>query len=262
MSVSIRDIISAIEEAAPLNCREEWDNCGLIAGAADRQCTGVMTALDVTPDVVSQAKAKGCNLVVSHHPLIFKGLKAVNEDTPQGKALIEAIKSDISVYCAHTSLDNAPAPFGVSHVMAEMFGAECIDVLSPSGTGVLARLPHPVGTTALARKAALTFTAGGARISAGNDREVQTVAIGSGACGFLIPEAIGRGAQAIITSDVRYHDFLDYGSKIFIVDLTHFDTEKCTKEIFKHIISQKITNFADVFSANEHNPIEYLTVIP
>lgn len=262
MSVSIRDIISAIEEAAPLHCREEWDNCGLLAGTADRPCTGVMTALDVTPDVISQAQAAGCNLVVSHHPLIFKGLKAVSDDTPQGKALIEAIKGDISVYCAHTSLDNAPAPFGVSRVMADMLGAECIDALTPGGTGVLARLPHPIAADALARKAVGAFTASGARTSASDGREVQTVALGSGACGFLIPEAIRLGAQAIITSDVRYHDFLDYGSKIFIVDLTHFDTEKCTKEIFKHIISQKIPNFADVFSANEHNPIEYLTVIP
>lgn len=259
MSVTVSQIISAIEEAAPRTLQEQWDNSGLIVGSASAVCTGVMLALDVTPEVIAQAAERGCNLVIAHHPLIFKGIKIVNDTTLQGRALIDAIKADIAVYCAHTSLDNAPAPWGVSCHMAEMLGAEVLSVLSPTGTGVMARLNGAEKPTDFARRCRDTFSASGLRHStAGTFDQVRTVALGSGACGFLIPDAIAAGADAIVTSDVRYHDFLDYGKSIFIIDLTHFDTEKCTKEIFKRIISQKIPNFADVFCADETNPIEYL----
>lgn len=258
MSATIADIISAIEEAAPRSLQEQWDNSGLLVGSADTICTGVMLCLDVTPSVVEQACAKNCNLIVSHHPLIFKGIKALNNSTPQGEAIIRAVKHDIAVYSAHTSLDNAPQPYGVSWEMARILNAEPQGVISPTGTGVIARLSTPLSEQQLLTECQNLFQAVGIRSSIPSGREIQTVALGSGACGFLIPDAIAAGAQAIVTSDVRYHDFLDYGKSIFIVDLTHFDTEKCTKQIFLRIISQKITNFAYVFCADENNPIEYV----
>lgn len=257
MSVKIRDIIHALEEAAPRTLQEQWDNSGLLVGSDEAPCSGVMLCLDVTPAVIEQAKSSKCNLVVAHHPLIFKGMKVISDVDPQGRAIIEAIKSDIAVYCAHTSLDNAPAPWGVSWYMAELLGAEAQKSMTPSGTGVLARLPHPVSAQWLLDRSMEVFTASGARHSRLPAEPIDTIALGSGACGFLIPDAIAAGAGAIVTSDVRYHDFLDYGARIFIIDLTHFDTEKCTKEIFKRIISQKIPNFAPVLCAQESNPIEF-----
>lgn len=259
MTPSIRDIISAIEEAAPLSVQEEWDNCGLLVGSPDATCSGVMLCLDVTPSIILQAEQHGCNLVISHHPIIFKGIKELNDKTAQGEAIIRAIKADIAVYCAHTSLDNAPAPWGVSHVMADLLDAETTGILSPSGTGVLANLKTPMQAKYFAEACLKAFSAQGLRHSPyPSGSTISTIALGSGSCGFLIPEAIKRGADAIVTSDVRYHDFLDYGKSIFIVDLTHFDTEKCTKEIFKRIISQKFPNFAVVFCADETNPIDYM----
>ena len=92
MSVSIRQIIAAIEEAAPRNLQEQWDNSGLLVGSSERECSGAMLCLDVTPDVIRQARDKQCNLVIAHHPVIFKGIKSLNESTAQGRAIIEAIK--------------------------------------------------------------------------------------------------------------------------------------------------------------------------
>ncbi len=254
---TIRQIIEAIEEAAPRSLQEQWDNSGLLCGRAADPCSGVMLCLDVTPEVVSQAIAAGCNLIISHHPLIFKGIKAVSDTSPQGLALILAIKNDIAVYCAHTSLDNAPAPWGVSHEMAALLGARVDSVISPTGTGVFAKLPEPMAPDAFIYKVKEAFAAPCVRHSALPAEPIRKVALGSGACGFLIPDAIAAGAQAIVTSDVRYHDFLDFGKAILIVDLTHFDTEKITKAIFKRIISQKISNFAPVICASEPNPIEF-----
>lgn len=265
MTLKIGDIIAAIEEIAPRSLQEEWDNSGLLVGTADAELSGAMLSLDVTPEVVDQARRRGCNLLIAHHPVIFKGLKALNGSTPQGRAIIDAVKADIAIYCAHTSLDNAPAPWGVSVEMARKFDAEILAPLSPTGTGVLAKLPEPISATEFARLCAEKFAAQGLRCSApalAPSRELSTIAFGGGACGFLIPDAIAAGAQAIVTSDVRYHDFLDLSSRIFIVDLTHFDTEKCTKEIFLRLFSQKFPNFAPIFCADETNPIEYLTATP
>ncbi|MBE6304521.1 MAG: Nif3-like dinuclear metal center hexameric protein [Bacteroidales bacterium] len=257
MTICIRDIIKAIEQAAPLSIQEDWDNSGLLVGSANYPCSGVMLALDVTPAIITQAKANNCNLVIAHHPVIFKGIHALNDSTVQGKAMIEAIKANISVYCAHTSLDNASSPYGVSCKMAEMLNAQILSTISPSGTGVIAELPQSMTAEELISLVKNNFSAAGARISRFAPYDITKIALGSGACSFLIPDAIALGAQAIITADVRYHDFLDYGTSILIIDLTHFDTEKCTKEIFKRIISQKIPNFAQVFCASETNPIDY-----
>lgn len=255
--MTVGQIIEAIEQAAPRCLQEQWDNSGLICGSPRQECRGVMVCLDVTPSVVSQAIETGCNLIVSHHPLIFKGIKAVSDTTVQGEALIMAIKSDIAVYSAHTSLDNAPAPWGVSHEMARLLGAEVESVISPTGTGVFAKLSAPATPLAFLEQVKKTFDAKGVRHSVIPNRMISKIALGSGSCGFLIPDAIYAGADAIVTSDVRYHDFLDYGKQIFIVDLTHFDTEKITKAIFRRIISQKISNFALVLCASEPNPIEF-----
>lgn len=260
---SIREIIDAIERAVPLLKQEEWDNSGLlVSGNIDCPCSGVMLCLDVTPAVVDEAIEHGCNLIVSHHPLIFKSIKSISDSTGNGSAIIRIIKHDITVYCAHTSLDNASGSFNVSAEMARMMGMMVTSSVTDTGTGVLAEPDAPVTSTQLLRKCLTAFSSDGLRHSRLLDERIDKVVFGSGACGFLIPDAIAMGAQAIVTSDVRYHDFLDYGNKIFIVDLTHFDTEKCTKEIFRRIISQNFRNFAHVFCANETNPIEYLQVTP
>ena len=257
---AISQIIAALEEAAPRSAQEQWDNSGLLVGSPSRACTGIMLCLDVTPSVIAQARANGCNLVISPPPLIFKGINVGPATTLQGSALIDAIRADIAVYCAHTSLDNAPAPYGVSCKMAEMLNAEITATLSPTGTGVIARLAEPITPEALINLCRKAFEADGirhSRISQAPVQAIQTLALGSGACGFLITDAIAVGAEAIVTSDVRYHDFLDFADRILIIDLTHFDTEKCTKEIFKQIISQKFPNFAPVLCARETNPIEF-----
>lgn len=260
---SVKEIIDAIEQAAPRLRQEEWDNSGLLVSQnIDRPCSGVMLCLDATPAVVDEAIEHNCNLIVSHHPVIFKPVKEVSNVTDNGDVIIRCIKNDIAVYCAHTSLDNASEPFNVSAEMARMMDMTVASCVTDTGTGVLAVSETPVSPRHLVCKCLEVFSANGLRHSRLRDGNINRVVFGSGACGFLIPDAIAMGAQAIVTSDVRYHDFLDYGNKIFIVDLTHFDTEKCTKEIFRRIISQNFRNFARVFCANETNPIEYLQVTP
>lgn len=125
----IKDIISAIEEFAPLAFQESYDNSGVQVGDVAQEAKSVLVCIDVTEVVVDEAVSKGCNLIVAHHPLVFKGVKSLTGKDYIEKCLIKAIKNDIVIYAAHTNLDNAWG--GVSFKMAEKLGLKNVKVLAP-----------------------------------------------------------------------------------------------------------------------------------
>lgn len=128
-------IISALEEYAPLSLQEKWDNSGLQVGLppeADGECTGALLCVDVTEAIIAEAVDKGCNLVISHHPLIFKGLKTLCGRTPAERIAAAAVRAGVAVYSSHTALDSTRG--GVTYEMAARLGATPIRVLAPSGS--------------------------------------------------------------------------------------------------------------------------------
>lgn len=127
--MKISDLIRAIEVFAAPELQEDYDNAGLITGNAGWECTGALCTLDVTMDVLKEAREKGCNLVVAHHPIIFKGLKRLNGRNYVEQVVIEAIKNDIAIYAAHTNLDNVI--LGVNGRIAQKIGLKNITILSP-----------------------------------------------------------------------------------------------------------------------------------
>lgn len=265
----IGQIIDAIEKFAPPALQESYDNTGLIIGNKSEECSGVLLTVDVSPEVVKEAISKGCNLIVSHHPLIFSGIKRLNGDTPQQKAIMLAIKNCISIYSCHTSLDKTAR--GVSQYMACMLGLQNIKPLEAesgssrsdesvhSGLGAVGEFASPLKMRDFINKVKDTFGSPVARCSAfDSDSIVQKVAMCGGAGASLIDAAIQSGAAAYITSDVKYHDFVDYAGVIAIVDIGHHESENCTKKIFYDIISEKFPNFALRYSQADVNPINYL----
>ncbi len=129
MPVKCQTIISLIEKFAPKSLAEEWDNVGLHIGDPSADINGVIVNLDVNDGVVDEARKRGANLIVSHHPLIFKALKNIRADLPHGRLITDIIKSDINVYCAHTNMDSAVE--GVNQVLAELLGLKNTEVLNP-----------------------------------------------------------------------------------------------------------------------------------
>ncbi len=262
---TIQHIIGAIESIAPLSLQESWDNTGLLVGHAEpgRECTGVMLCVDVTPGIVEQAAERGCNLIISHHPLIFKGLKHINGTSRVEVSVIMAIRNDIAIYCCHTSIDKA-INLGVSQRMARMLGLTDIEVLSPepttpgAGLGAIGTLSAPLLPQELVDRVKATFGSPIARCSSVPSMPITRMALCGGSGGEFIPDAVARGAQAYINSDTRYHDFSDWGERIFIIDIGHFESEQCTKQIFSEIITEKFPNFAHCYFADEYNPISYL----
>ena len=265
----VNQIIGVIEQVAPRAFQESWDNTCLQVGNPFSECTGVLICVDVTPEVIDEAIAKKCSLVVSHHPLIFKGIKQLVGATPQQAAIMNAIAAGINVYSNHTALDNVPG--GVSYTIAEKLGVHVQDALVPKpgehstkyGLGVFGDFEERPTVSQLIERVKKTFdspvvrTTNRALLDA--DDPVTTIAICGGSGGEFIPVAIERRAQVYLTSDVRYHDFVDYGDRLMIIDIGHYESEKCTREIFKRIITDRFGDEVPVLiSESQTNPIHYL----
>ncbi|MDE6200031.1 MAG: Nif3-like dinuclear metal center hexameric protein [Muribaculaceae bacterium] len=262
--ILIKDVVRVIEEAFPPRYQEDYDNTGLQVGSMMRPCSGVLLCVDVTPEIVVEAEQKGCNLIVSHHPLIFSPLKNIVTTGRVDFSLYKAIKNDIAIYSCHTSVDNAPGS-GVSWKMAEMLGLSNLSPLEAKGEegigcGVVGDLAEPMTHTEFVAKVKSTFGSPVARCSAYTPerQKLTRVALCGGAGGFLLPRAIECGAQAFIASDCKHNQFLDHARSIFLIDIGHFESEECTKQIFYQIIREKIPNFALYYSELEKNPIIYL----
>lgn len=363
----IGDIISAIESKAPTPLQEDYDNSGLQVGSRASECTGVLLCVDVTPAIVDEAISLGYNLIISHHPLIFHGLKRLTGSSAIEASVMNAIAAGISIYSSHTSMDNAAG--GVSHEMARKLGLSSWRVLEPMegrllklttfvphdhlervrlalfdagagrmgnydscsftaqgngsyrplqgskpfigaeyefhiepetrlevmlpawlkhkveealllthpyevpayefvridnaiptlGSGIIGKLPVALKRNELAAKVKEAFGSPITRCSDyPADIPISRVAVCGGSGSFLLKQAIHSGAQAFITSDTKYHDFVDYASRILIVDIGHFESEQCSKDIFYRTITEIFPNFAVRYSKAESNPIIYL----
>lgn len=262
--ILIRDIVALLEEAFPPTWQEDFDNTGLQIGEEIRPCTGVLLCVDATPEVVVEAYEKGCNLIISHHPLIFHPIKRITSMGRVDRTIYKAIKNDIAIYSCHTSVDNAPG-IGVSWQMGRMMGMTDMSTLEGHdddeiGAGIIGRLQQPLEAEALVALVKSTFSSPIVRCSSLDfvRGRIERVTLCGGAGSFLLPKAIEAGAQAFIASDCKHNHFIDHLGQIFLVDLGHYEAEACTKRIFYQIIREKIPNFALYYSELETNPIIYL----
>jgi dinuclear metal center YbgI/SA1388 family protein len=253
-----KEITNAIEEFAPLSLQESWDNSGWQVGNPDAECSGVLLCVDITAEVLDEARRKGCNLIVSHHPLFFKGVKQILGRNRVERCAAQAISYGISVYSSHTATDCAP--HGVSWEMARMLGVTDIQALDESGLGAIGNLPQAMPWRELVDKVKATFGAACVKCSHVKDDSLMVSRLGmcGGSAGDFLPLAHQLGAQAYITADCRLNQFLDYADDILLIDSGHFETEQCTKQIFYRVISEKFPNFAVWKSTVERNPIAYL----
>ncbi len=173
--MKIYEIISFLETIAHPSLQETYDNAGLITGYQNWECSGILVSLDATEEVINEAKAKNCNLIVAHHPIIFSGLKKINGKNYVEKAVIAAIKNDIAIYAIHTNLDNVLA--GVNGKIADLLGLENISVLSFKENSLKKLFTFvPVNAAEKVRNA--IFAAGGGQI--GNYSECSFNAEGTG----------------------------------------------------------------------------------
>jgi len=231
--LSCQVIMDAMERLAPKRLAEEWDNPGLLVGSPAAKIERVLVCLDVTDQVVDSAIASGCQLVIAHHPLIFKPLKNLRTDLPLGALLAKLIKNDIAVFAAHTNLDIAQG--GVNDVLAERLGLTelqpfAITERREDGTaeslGRLGKLREAMPAAAFAVAAAKALGAPYVRLAGNKERQIKKVALCSGSGAEFIQKASFMGADAYVTGDVRYHEAQraeELG--LVVIDAGHFSTE-------------------------------------
>ncbi|HEV8271283.1 MAG TPA: Nif3-like dinuclear metal center hexameric protein, partial [Chitinophagaceae bacterium] len=159
--MKIKDVTTSLEVLAPPSLQEGYDNAGLITGDENAECTGMLISLDATSAVVDEARKKGCNLIVSHHPIVFSGLKKITGGNYVQKAVINAIKNDIALYAIHTNLDNVLN--GVNGKIAELLELKSISVLAPKESQ-LKKLYTFVPLTDAGKVRQAIFDAGGGHI--------------------------------------------------------------------------------------------------
>jgi dinuclear metal center YbgI/SA1388 family protein len=363
--MKIHDILIELERFAAPELQEDYDNAGLITGDRSWECTGALCTLDATPEVIDEAIARGCNLVVAHHPILFKGLKRLNGKTYIEKALIRAIKHDVAIYACHTNLDNVLE--GVNRRMAEKLGLQDERVLAPKsgqlrrlitfapvdkaegvraavfaagaghigkysecsfntvgegtfkaeagadpyvgkvgeqhqeretkieivfpfyledqvvkaliaahpyeevaydifkmenvhfgiGAGAIGELPEAVEEESFLQRLKEAFGLTVVRHTPLRGRLVKKVALCGGAGSFLIRAALGAGADAYVTADVKYHEFFDAEGRLVLADIGHWESEQFTVDLLHELIAGKFPTFAVLKSSVGTNPLRY-----
>ena len=257
--MKVKDIIRVIEEFAPLSLQEGWDNSGLCVGSPEDVVSSVLLGLDCTPELVDEAVACGADMIVTHHPLIFSGLKKISPDNPVGEAVIKAIKAGISIYAAHTSADKVIA--GVSGAMAARLGLEDVRILDEdgegTGLGVVGNLPEPLSAEDAVKLVKKSFGLKVMRASRPVDGKISRIAMCGGSGGSLIGAAMKSGAQLYISGDISYHNFFTREG-FMIMDIGHYESEIEIVDILFSLIKKNFPTFAVRITQNIYsNPIFY-----
>lgn len=257
--MKLREIIAALERTAPLRLQEEWDNSGLQVGFPQAEISSVLVCLDVTEAVVEEAAAKGCQLVVSHHPLLYRPLRQVSDATYQQRCVVKALAAGISIYSAHTSLDNAPG--GVNHKIAALLGLQNLSWLAPlasgeGGSGLVGELPVPEEDRAFLERVRRTFRVESLRHSAPDGRQIRRVALCGGSGGSFLSEAIRAGVDCYLTGELHYHDYFDTGG-VLLAELGHYQSEQFTQDLLKDLLMASFPSLHVVKTELDTNPICY-----
>ena len=364
--VKIRDIVSYVERIFPPAYQEDYDNVGLVIGDSSVPVEGVLTCLDITELVLYEAKERNCNLVIAHHPIIFRPITSLNGKNYVERCIIYAIRQQIAIYTLHTNLDNVawggnrkmaqalglnnlsillPKPGTLSqltafvphsaadHVLQALYaaGAGCIsdyihhhvdtlevgfkepaamvsthpvvakklekteesrvEVVFPThleasilralqathpckeavyyvhklkntdvgvGSGMVGELPRSMSSQAflkyLKEKMQLTCV----RHTAPMARPIRRVAVCGGSGSFLVYAALLKQADALVTSDIKYHDFFKAEGQILLVDVGHYESEVGTKALIHTLLSEKFVNITVFECSTVTNPVHYL----
>ncbi len=364
--MKIKEILCCLNKIAPLYLQENYDNSGLIIGNADNEFAKALICLDCTEDILEEAINKKCNLIISHHPVIFNGLKEINNNTNIGRVIIHAIKNDISIYAIHTNIDNHYN--GLNNILSKKLGLKNCSILRPmdnilkkivtfcpvdhadkvrnalfnagaghignydscsynimgdgsfkalenakpfvgeisklhfekemrietvfpaylqdeilkalfishpyeevaydiysldngfkfAGAGMIGELETEVEPESYLKEIKKILNAGSIKHSKITKKKIKKVAICGGSGDFLIKDALNAKADIFITSEIKYHSFIDTPNELIIVDAGHYETEQFIKELLYDILNKNFPNFAFLISELNSNPVYYL----
>lgn len=255
--------MSALERFAPLPLQEGWDNAGLQVGLTEAEVSGALLCLDVNERIIDEAVAKGLNLVVSHHPLLFRGLKTIGDGDYVQRTVMKAIRNGITVVSMHTNMDNARG--GVNYKIAEKMGLMDVRFMAPktvdgveAGSGVVGELPEEMAADDFVLMVKRVFGVECAMCNELLRRKIRRVAICGGAGDFLLDDAVRAGADAFITGEMHYHVYFGREQQLQICVIGHYQSEQYTSEVFRKVIEEACPGLPLRIAGTCTNPIYYL----
>ena len=244
--------------------QEDYDNAGLQVGLTEADVSGVLLCLDVTEQVVSEALSLGCNMIVSHHPLIFHRLRHIGGDSYVERCVMQAIKAGITIVSMHTNLDSAEG--GVNYEIARRLGIDMstVTILEPreaegvtGGACIVGNLPQAVTSEDYIRKVKEVFRVPCIMGNEQLQRPIQRIAICGGAGSFMLPQAVAAQADAFLTGEMHYHEYFAREQQIQITVIGHYESEQYTQHLLQEIIEQRCPGVKAIVTAVNTNPVRY-----
>lgn len=266
MSLRIKEVMDIMESYAPLELMEEYDNVGLMVGDKEKEVTKILFSLDCTLNAIEEAKVKGCNLIITHHPLLFKKPKNITMDTIQGKKIISLIEKNIALYSAHTNLDVTHK--GLNDIIMRLLGFSNFEIIekttmaSDAGTGRLVTISEGIRLIDLLKQVKEKLGIDNLRYSGDLDKIVRKVAVINGSGEDYFDLAVEKGSDCIITGDTTYHYVSDFNEAgVCIIDAGHFETEwpsfKWVAEFLKSKLDNEQIDASVIISETCLNPYKY-----
>ena len=259
--IKVNNIIKEMELLAPTYLKEDFDNVGLMVGDKNKEVKKVLLALDCTLKVIEEAKKENVELIITHHPLIFKRPSSITTDTLQGKKIIELIKNDISLYSSHTNLDSVEN--GLNDTIVSILGFDNFKILEKNkrddkaGLGRIVSLNESIQLEDLISKIKKSLNINNLRVVKGKDK-INKIAIIDGSGQDFIGKAVALGADCIITGDTTYHFASDYKEmEISILDVGHFASEQITFFNVMENLKEKFKDVEFITSTVEEDPFSF-----
>ena len=250
--MTCREIMDILEELSPKAYAEEWDNVGLLVGRADKEVHRIMIALDANERTIVEAIKMSADLLITHHPIIFKGIKTVNDDSPLGNKIVALIENGINCYAMHTNFDICGS---MGDAAADILGLNITDSIEissndcsdeeavPKGIGKIGYMDKDMKLKDLGLLVKERFALDNVSIYGEDDKTVIKVAISPGSGKSMIDECIKKGCQVLITGDIGHHEGLDaVDAGLSIIDATHYGLEHIFMEYIEEYLKDKIDN--------------------
>lgn len=248
---SCKEIISAIEIKYPTSLGEDYDNVGLIIGDEQKNINKILVCLDITSTIIDEAINNQVDMIISHHPLIFKSMKKLVYSNPTSSLVARIIKADICIYSLHTNFDNAE--YGMSDILSELLSLKNVDKLR-NGTGRCGILYKEMTLSELCFYIKEKLKINSLKAAGNLNSVVKKVAIVGGAGSDFIDDAIALDCDVLITGDVKHHSALDALSLgINIIDAGHFFTEVVALPYFANFL-KTLTDVNTIITNINTNP--------
>nr|MBF0222917.1 Nif3-like dinuclear metal center hexameric protein [Desulfobulbaceae bacterium] len=268
---TLKPIIDIINSIAPFSYAENWDNVGLLIGDPGMEVTGILIGLDPTSQLLDEAIQSGANLVITHHPAIFKPLTSIRTDTPNGAFIAKSLNRKIAVIGCHTNLDVVKN--GVSEILARKLGAVTLQTLVSSGQkedpeigfGQLGQLENELSPEFFLNSLCNTLKIPAVKIAGQLPTGIRTIAVCGGSGSDLAEKAFAAGAQIYITGEVK-HSTARWAEEanFCIVDAGHYATENCITEAFATILQKHLADrdiaINTLVAQEQDNPFSYYIV--